>query len=88
MPNLPEGRSFYNMFWSRVNPSNFYETIEIRNITFAPSKYQNFDLSISIYQSIGRVLVARDTIVFFLQHLGFEQTLKNQSKNRYKKLNI
>ena len=33
-----------SMFWSQFSPSNFYQSFESSYITFAPSKYQHFDL--------------------------------------------
>ena len=55
----------------RTSPSSFYQNFESSNIPFAPSKYQILIYLDNISQSIERLLVARDTIIFLLQHLGF-----------------
>ena len=65
-------RIHVSMFWSRSSPSSFYQNFKSPNIPFAPSKYQNFDLP----DSLQRLLVARDTVIFLLQHFDFVTNFK------------
>ena len=68
-----------SLFWSRTSPSNFSKIFKV-----LISLLRRLNIRILIYlddmllmcQSIERLLVARDTVIFLLQHLGFVINLK------------
>ena len=67
-----------SVFWLRTSPKNFYQKVPI-------SLIRRLNIRIVIYlddmlllgRSIKEVLIATDTAIFLLQHLGFAVNLKN-----------
>ena len=72
-------RVHVSMFWLGTSSQNIYNIIKVSNISFdtfmiRPIIYLH-DLLISS-NSINKIFIARDSVIFLLQHLGFTTNLK------------
>ena len=72
-------RVHVSMFWLGTSSQNIYNIIKVSNISFdtlmiRPIIYLH-DLLISS-NSINKIFIARDSVIFLLQHLGFMTNLK------------
>ena len=71
------------LFWTQASFKNFYKIIKSSNCPLEMGQHSNHYLYIDNMLLTGRVLpeilMARDTLIFLLQHLGFVINVKNQS---------
>ena len=67
------------LFWTRPSTKNFYKNTQNCSFSVASPEHTNYNLlgrQLLIGHTIEETLMARDTVIFLLQQLGFVLNLK------------
>ena len=74
------------MFWTRASSKNFYKIIKSSNDPLETGQHLNHYLPRRYLANGEEILVARDPLIFLLQHLGFVINLKKSFPHPVKQI--